>query len=245
MIFISYAREDIDFSKRIYEDLKRFDLTPWLDVENILPGQNWKDEIIKAIKRSSYFLAVISNNSLTKRGFVQKELKIALDILDEVPSSQIFIIPIRIDDCEPEDEKLKSIQRVDFFISYIEGLRKCLKILSPNKVLKYPFDDGERNDLSQVKYRHYKGIDIIDILGDIRADTIETFQKMVERTIPVCKYLIIRLPTNKDFTTIGITILINILAELEKNDGHLAIVCQDEFHIGYFCPKPQKGKIRQ
>jgi hypothetical protein len=38
------------------------------------------------------FLALLSQNSVTKRGYVQKELSEALDILDEFPSSEIFII---------------------------------------------------------------------------------------------------------------------------------------------------------
>jgi hypothetical protein len=40
-----------------------------------------------------------SNNSVSKKGYAQKELKEAITILDEVPEGQIYIIPIRLDDC--------------------------------------------------------------------------------------------------------------------------------------------------
>ena len=76
-IFLSYAREDIDMAKRIYQDLKRYGLDVWIDCEEILPGQNWKIITEKNIRLSQYFLLLLSSNSVTKRGFVQKEMKIA------------------------------------------------------------------------------------------------------------------------------------------------------------------------
>ena len=65
-VFISYAREDSAAAKRLYRDLKDAGLTPWLDNESLLPGQNWELEIRKAIKRSTYFLVVLSSNSADK-----------------------------------------------------------------------------------------------------------------------------------------------------------------------------------
>jgi hypothetical protein len=41
-VFISYARQDSDAAQRLYNDLSsKTDLNPWLDKENLLPGQNW------------------------------------------------------------------------------------------------------------------------------------------------------------------------------------------------------------
>ncbi|MGC1931965.1 MAG: toll/interleukin-1 receptor domain-containing protein, partial [Candidatus Nitrosopolaris sp.] len=99
-VFLSYAREDSDAAKRLYEDLKNDGLSPWLDKESLLPGQNWEIEIRKAIKNSRYFIALLSSNSVDKRGFVQKEFKFALEVLDEVPESQIFVIPARLNECK-------------------------------------------------------------------------------------------------------------------------------------------------
>jgi hypothetical protein len=44
-----------------------------------------------------------------KKGYLQKELKIALDILDEFPSGEIFVIPTRLANSEPSDERLQDI----------------------------------------------------------------------------------------------------------------------------------------
>ncbi|MGB7510872.1 MAG: toll/interleukin-1 receptor domain-containing protein, partial [Pelodictyon phaeoclathratiforme] len=88
---------------------------------------NWKLMIIEAIKECSHFLALLSSISVSKSGFVRKELKIALDLLDEYSHSDVFIIPIRIDDCEPTDERIKELHWVDLFPSYEAGFQKVLK----------------------------------------------------------------------------------------------------------------------
>src|SRR5215469_11878604 len=56
-VFISYAREDFNKAKRLYNDLRAAAVDPWLDRESILPGQKWKGAIRSAIKTSRYFVA--------------------------------------------------------------------------------------------------------------------------------------------------------------------------------------------
>ncbi len=128
-VFISYTRKDIDTARRLYNDLKKEGVSPWMDKEEIIVGQEWEFEVKRAIKECSYFLALLSNNSVSKKGFVQKELKIALKLYDERPTSEIFILPAIIDDCEPKDEMLQKIQWADFRTSYKEGLRNVLKAI--------------------------------------------------------------------------------------------------------------------
>jgi TIR domain-containing protein len=126
-IFISYAREDFDAAKKLSEDLKRAGLTPWLDKKSLVPGQNWRASINNAIKKSRYFVPLLSSNSVGKRGFVQKEFKHSLDVLDEVPESQIFIIPARLDDCEIPYKKLKDIEYVDLFPDWNKGVQRLIE----------------------------------------------------------------------------------------------------------------------
>ncbi len=125
-VFISYAREDANSAKKLYKDLSDAGLEPWLDLESLLPGQRWKSVISDAIRKSSYFIPLLSSNSVGKRGFVQKELKEALDVLDEIPSSEIFVIPVRLNDCDISDPRLEEIHRVDVFNNWDEGLKKVL-----------------------------------------------------------------------------------------------------------------------
>ncbi len=112
-IFISYAREDLELAREIYFELRRAGLKPWLDKEDMLPGETWRSRIDQIIRSSRYFVALLSSNSLTKKGYVQKELKVALSVLDELPAAEIFIIPVRIDECEPRDERISSLNWID------------------------------------------------------------------------------------------------------------------------------------
>ena len=130
-VFISYAKEDSAVAKRIYNDLKGIGVNVWLDSEDLLPGQNWKLTIRESIKESSYFLALLSSNSVSKKGFVQKELKMALDITDELPKNEIFILPVRVDDCKPIDEKLEELQWCDLFPDYDAGVEKIMRVVAP------------------------------------------------------------------------------------------------------------------
>jgi hypothetical protein len=70
--------------------------------------------IKKAIKKSTIFLACLSKSAVSKRGFVQPELNSALKILDTIPEGEIYLIPIRLDQCEVPS-KLEHLQWVDYF----------------------------------------------------------------------------------------------------------------------------------
>jgi len=100
LVFISHANEDNAAAKRLYKRLKDDGFDPWLDEERLLPGQNWSLEIEKALRASDVILLCFSGVSVVKSGFVQKEFKRAMDILDEKPEGAIFVIPIRLDNCE-------------------------------------------------------------------------------------------------------------------------------------------------
>jgi DNA-binding Lrp family transcriptional regulator len=129
-IFISYGREDVEAAKKIYSELKAEHLDPWLDKESLLPGQKWKVAIKKAIRESRYFLALLSSHSVSRKGFVNKELSDALEVLEEYPESEIFLIPVRLDDCQPSHERLSELHRVDMFPSWGEGMRQIKKAIN-------------------------------------------------------------------------------------------------------------------
>lgn len=128
-VFISYAREDTEAAKRLHKDLKDAGLTPWLDKESLIAGQNWKIAISKAIKKSRYFIPIFSSISVAKRGYVQKEFKYALDVFDEFPESETFVIPVRLDSCEIPYQKLRDIEYVDLFPDWNEGLQRILQAM--------------------------------------------------------------------------------------------------------------------
>jgi hypothetical protein len=123
--FISYAREDRVVAGLIYRHLRENGASPWIDTEALLPGQNWPVETVAAIRRCTHFLALLSKNSVSKvGGFVQKELREAMELLNSLPPRDVFVIPIRLDDCEPRHEKLSELHWLDLFPDYEGGLRK-------------------------------------------------------------------------------------------------------------------------
>ena len=78
-------------------------LDPWLDEVDLLPGQIWKEEIPKAIRKAKIFLACLSTRSVKKVGYIQNEFRLALSAFGERPPGSIFLIPARLDDCEVPD----------------------------------------------------------------------------------------------------------------------------------------------
>jgi len=150
-VFISYAREDACVADQLYTDLEQHDCRPWLDARKLLAGQNWKEEIDKAIHQSDFFIALFSQHSVNKRGFVQSEIREAIDILKTIPAGEIFFIPARIDDCEPSYPLLQDLHRLDLFPNWPRGLQQILDaIRSRNSIPSFDarlalFDPDEEN----------------------------------------------------------------------------------------------------
>jgi hypothetical protein len=113
-IFLSYAREDAEKVESLYHKLSDAGFKPWMDKKDILPGEQRKSRIPQAIRRSDFFLACLSANSVGKRGWIQKQIKDALDIWQEKLESDIYLIPVRLEDCEVP-ERLRDFQWVNLF----------------------------------------------------------------------------------------------------------------------------------
>lgn len=157
-VFISYAKEDHTIAKQLYDDLKQANITPWLDSEDLIPGQNWKLVIPQIIKESSYVLVLLSSHSVSKKGFIQREVKIALDIAEELSSPfDIFIIPVRLDKTEPMEDRLQVLHWVDIFDSYEKGLRQILRVFAAeqenNKTAINDLSYENQSNQNEVQYQ--------------------------------------------------------------------------------------------
>jgi formylglycine-generating enzyme required for sulfatase activity len=125
-IFISYAREDQEKAREIYRRLAEQGYKPWLDEEDLLPGQNFRLVIEKSLTGSDFVIICLSCTSVAKRSFFQREIKHALDKLEEMLPEDIFVIPARLDECEMPDE-LKDRHWVNLFEE--RGWQKLFKAL--------------------------------------------------------------------------------------------------------------------
>ena len=100
-VFLCHAREDKAQVREVYQRLRAIDgFEPWLDEEDLLPGQLWEREIPRALHASDFILIFLSRTSVAKRGYVQREMKLALDAWQELPEGAIHTIPVRLDDCD-------------------------------------------------------------------------------------------------------------------------------------------------
>lgn len=124
-VFLCHSSSDKPEVRRWYKRLIADGVDAWLDVESLLPGQKWKEEIPKAIRNSDIVLVFLSKDSISKEGYVQKEIKDALDVADEKPEETIFIIPARLEECEVP-QRLADYHWVDL---YDEGYGKLIQAL--------------------------------------------------------------------------------------------------------------------
>jgi hypothetical protein len=98
-IFICHANEDSAVAVEIYDRLERSGFDPWLDKKCLIPGQRWDYQIREAVRSAEFFIVLLSKSSVQKTGYVQREFKLAMDSLEEIPDERIYLIPVRIDDC--------------------------------------------------------------------------------------------------------------------------------------------------
>jgi hypothetical protein len=128
-IFLSYAHADRTDAEHLYEQLTAESFPVWLDHKVLLVGQKWEDEIDTAIRDASAFIALISKNSVDHRGYVQKELRLALDVLSQTPSNQIYVLPVRLQDVRPVDKQLRALHWLDLFPNWDTSLAKLIEAL--------------------------------------------------------------------------------------------------------------------
>jgi formylglycine-generating enzyme required for sulfatase activity len=128
-VFLCHASQDKPAVRELYKRLAAEKwIDPWLDEEKILPGQDWNHEIEKAIRSADAILICLSIKSVSKEGYVQKEIKGALDIAAEIPDGTIFIVPLRLEECEVPTP-LSKWQWVDLFTPNVhEKLIKSLRL---------------------------------------------------------------------------------------------------------------------
>ncbi|NRF71229.1 TIR domain-containing protein [Aquincola sp. S2] len=113
-VFLCHAREDKPAARRLHQLLSRDGFKPWLDDIDLLPGQDWKTEIAKAVRGSDVVVVCLSQTSIQKDGFVQREIGYALDRAEEKPPGRLYIVPARLHACEVP-ERLGRWQWVDLF----------------------------------------------------------------------------------------------------------------------------------
>jgi hypothetical protein len=125
-IFLSYAREDRQKVESLYQQLSDAGFRPWMDTKDIFAGEKWQRSIQHALQQSQFFLACLSVTSVTKRSYLRREFREALEKRQEMLDSDIYLIPVRLEECEIPEE-LREHQGVDLFAE--DGWTRLVKAL--------------------------------------------------------------------------------------------------------------------
>jgi len=99
-LFLCHSSGDKPAVRELCRKLHDDGFAPWLDEQQLLPGQDWNEEIRQALHQSQVVVICLSRASVTKEGYLQKEIKYALDVMDEKPEGTIFLIPLKLEECE-------------------------------------------------------------------------------------------------------------------------------------------------
>ena len=142
-VFIAYAREDRAEARKLYRALKNHGLEPWMDEQKLLPGQNWPRAIERAMEVSDYVVICFSRRSVGKRGFFQSEIRYALDVASCVPLDEIFLVPVRLSECQIPQQIARKTQYIDLFPDWEAGFQALITVMT-----KRSTDDERRYPLS-------------------------------------------------------------------------------------------------
>lgn len=136
-VFVSYAKEDRDHALKYYDLLAQEGASPWLDVKNLLPGQNWEAEIEKAFSDANVVVLLLSKQSVNKRGFVQREANDAIERLRYKQPTDIYVIPLLLEPCEVPTHIAGRLQYVDLSTSGAwEQVRASLKLAAEQQSIE-------------------------------------------------------------------------------------------------------------
>jgi len=125
-VFLCHASTDKPKVRELYRYLKRRGINPWFDEEHLVGGQDWQVEIPKALATSDAIIICLTKNSVDKEGYIQREIKFALDKALEMPEGRIFLIPVKFEECDVPFT-LSRYQWVDLTIE--SGYAKMMKAL--------------------------------------------------------------------------------------------------------------------
>ena len=121
-IFMSSARTDSPFIDRLEADLQARSFQVWVERRKLEAGQNWMDELQKAIDRCHVLLNALSPEAAESK-YVRMEYRYA-------QTQSKILLPLEYQTCPKVPIDLNGLQWVDFKTRYEQGLSSLLVALS-------------------------------------------------------------------------------------------------------------------
>ncbi len=103
-VFVSYVRDDSAVVDQLCVDLKNAGVLTWRDIDQLLPGDDWKLAIRRAIEGGAGFIACFSQRSEDRfSSYMREELVLAIEQLRQRPADSGWFMPVLLDDVMPPD----------------------------------------------------------------------------------------------------------------------------------------------
>lgn len=135
-IYFCYAKEDKLKVDEIYIAFREAGLQPWMDdppspynTEGLPPGADWDNEFRQRIEDSEVFMPFLSNISVKKQGYVQTELRLALQAQMKRPQNSQSLKPVLLEPCKVPDVKVDtlSLSQFHWYEWYKHGSRDLIR----------------------------------------------------------------------------------------------------------------------
>ena len=169
-VFISHVEENRDEVLQLIDAIEPFTSLVWR-IEDIKPGERWKDSIKNAINKGSFFIACFSQEYYNRDStYMNKELIIAIEALHDRHIDKAWFIPVKLNECEIPDrsigggESLRDLQYIELHKDWDIGIQRI------SSLIWHDHSKLEDNtDTGFIKYSErnlYSGIDSYKIAPD-------------------------------------------------------------------------------
>ena len=124
-IFISHSSKDQKVARTICTALENRGLTCWVYSRNIQPGQNFQEQIVRAIRAAKIMVLVFTANANSSNE-IKKELAIA-------SQNNLVVIPVRIEDVIPNEAfayEFATRQWIDLFEDWESSIARLVELIA-------------------------------------------------------------------------------------------------------------------
>jgi hypothetical protein len=134
-IFITFSSKDQKIAQAICTALEHRGLACWISLRNIAPGQNFREQILKAIRAAKIMVLIFTANANNSKA-IKEDLALAAQ-------NNLVVIPVRIEDVTPNEafvHEFASRQWIDLF-DYSDGSITRLVELIAETIDDHPSGD--------------------------------------------------------------------------------------------------------
>jgi len=121
-VFISYSTEDKQAADAVCAVLERHGVRCWVAPRDIMPGADWGESIVKAIRTSHVMLLVFSTNANESKQ-IKREVEIAAD-------GGVTIVPLRIENILPTESFKYFLGNIHWMDALTPPLEKHLEAIA-------------------------------------------------------------------------------------------------------------------